>query len=133
VSTVNEDWLLPYYFNFMNFEGVGVHQYLLPGFPASHACVRLRMADAQYIYEWAKQWKLDETGRTVEKNGTPFMVFGEYDYEDPFPWQKLALDGESNNLTPDEIDIIRKFVERYMQDERNFKSIDKSEDLLAIK
>lgn len=133
VSTVNEDWLLPYYFNFMNFEGVGVHQYLLPGFPASHACVRLRMNDAQFIYEWAKQWELNKSGGTVEKNGTPFMVFGEYDYADPFPWQELALDGESNNLTPDEIEIIRKYVEQYKQDERNFKNINQSEDLLALK
>ncbi len=42
VSTVNDSWLMPYYFNFMNFEGVGVHQYSMPGYPASHACVRLK-------------------------------------------------------------------------------------------
>lgn len=133
VSTVNKDWLLPYYFNFMNFEGVGVHQYLLPGFPASHACVRLRMDDAQYIYEWAEQWELDKTGGIVEKNGTPFMVFGEYNYEAPFPWQKLEFDPKSNNLTPEEIKIIQKYVEEYKKDERNFKNVEESEDLLALK
>ena len=133
VSTVNEDWLLPYYFNFMNFEGVGVHQYLLPGFPASHACVRLRMDDAKYIYDWAEQWELDKKGRTVMVNGTPFMVFGEYDYEKPYPWLRLVSDENSNNLTPEEIEIIKKYVEDYMMDPRNFKQVEDSEDLLAAK
>lgn len=133
VSTVNEDWLLPYYFNFMNFEGVGVHQYLLPGFPASHACVRLRMDDAKYIYDWAKQWELDQKGRTVIKNGTPFMVFGEYDYESPFPWQGLASDENFNKLTPDEIDVITQYVEDYMKDPLNFVKDEESKDLLAAK
>lgn len=133
VSTVNKDWLLPYYFNFMNFEGVGVHQYLLPGFPASHACVRLRMNDAQYIYEWAEQWELDKKGRSVAKNGTPFMVFGEYDYKAPFPWQRMASEIKSNDLTPEEIEVISKYVEDYKKDPRNFEKVEESEDLLAAK
>ena len=76
VSTVDDAWLLPFYFNFMNFEGVGVHQYELPGYPASHACVRLDMDDAKYIYDWAQQWELTSNGKYIHKNGTPFMVYG---------------------------------------------------------
>ncbi len=133
VSTVNEDWLLPYYFNFMNFEGVGVHQYLLPGYPASHACVRLRMNDAQFIYDWAKQWELDKKGRIVAKNGTPFMVFGEYDYKAPFPWQRLASEVKSNDLTLEEIEVISKYVDDYLKDPRNFEKVEESKDLLAAK
>lgn len=133
VSTVNSSWILPYYFNFMNFEGVGVHQYLLPGFPASHACVRLDMEDAKYIYDWASQWRLDSRGRTVEKNGTPFMVFGEYDYtsETP-PWTLLASDSTANTLNPSELDTLKSYVQSYLNDPKNFE--DKEEeikDLLA--
>lgn len=120
ISTVNESWILPYYFNFMNFEGVGVHQYLLPGFPASHACVRLSMADAKYIYDWAHQWELDSAERVVVKNGTPFMVFGEYNYEEPAPWLHLVKDPSYNNLTNAEIQVLKGYVEEYFQDERNF-------------
>ncbi len=120
ISTVNEDWKLPYYFNFMNFEGVGVHQYLLPGFPASHACVRLPMEDAQFIYDWAKQWQLDPTGNKIIKHGTPFMVFGEYDYENPFPWLNLAKDPESNELATGELEVLKNYVRDYLEDERNF-------------
>ncbi len=121
VSTVNSSWILPYYFNFMNFEGVGVHQYLLPGFPASHACVRLHMEDAQYIYDWANQWQLDRAGREITKNGTPFMVFGEYDFEDLTPpWFDLEKNPGANDLNELEIETIQSYVKRYLEDEKNY-------------
>ena len=122
VSTVNEDWLLPYYFNFMNFEGVGTHEYSMPGYPASHACVRLRKEDAAYIYNWAEQWTLDDTGQKVLKNGTPFMVFGDYDFDGPVPWLDLAEDPKSNLLNTEEIKVLRGYVAEYERDERNFQS-----------
>lgn len=128
VSTVNPDWLLPYYFNFMNFEGVGVHQYVLPGYPASHACVRLRMEDAQYIYDWANMWELDRKGRVIQKNGTPFMVFGEYNYEDPYPWRKLATNPQFTDLNQEDLKILEQYVQMYKQDERNFGSEKESEE-----
>jgi hypothetical protein len=120
VSTVNSSWIMPYYFNFMNFEGVGVHQYLLPGFPASHACVRLDMADAMFIYDWAEQWKLDPTGSKVVKNGTPFMVFGDYDFEAEVPWMQLVEDPGANDLNEEELKVLEDYVRQYFEDERNF-------------
>lgn len=119
VSTVNSDWILPYYFNFMNFEGVGVHQYLLPGFPASHACVRLYMDDAMYIYEWADQWKLDPSGNKIIENGTAFIVIGEYDFVGKVPWLTLAEDPEFENLNKEELLMLRRFLAQYLQDDRN--------------
>jgi hypothetical protein len=132
VSTVNDDWILPYYFNFMNFEGVGVHQYLLPGFPASHACVRLDMEDAKYIYDWAKQWQLDPSGNTIVKNGTPFMVFGSFDHNKDAPWFELLSDPDSNNINEEELRTIERYVQEYMKDEKNFNNIKKNtEEVLA--
>lgn len=124
ISTVNQDWILPYYFNFMNFEGVGTHQYLLPGFPASHACVRLYMDDAKFIYDWARQWKLDPTGQRIVNNGTPFMVYGEYDYQNPFPWLQLSENPQSNFISDEEKAVLEKYVEEYFQDERNFYEVE---------
>ncbi len=132
ISTVNPDWLLPNYFNFMNFEGVGVHQYALPGYPASHACVRLRSEDSQFIYDWANQWKLDKTGRKIEKNGTPFMVFGEYDYENPFPWKKLGQDAKSNHLTEVELEILKQYSLEYIKNEKNFEDTKEESEFLAL-
>lgn len=132
ISTVNSDWILPYYFNFMNFEGVGVHQYLLPGFPASHACVRLDMEDAKFIYDWAKQWKLDKQGNTVVKNGTPFMVFGTYNYDGEAPWFNLFADPDSNLMSKEELETIKNYVANYMKDDRNFyEEEEELEDVLA--
>ncbi len=113
ISTVDDAWILPYYFNFMNFEGVGVHQYDLPGYPASHACVRLYMEDAQYIYDWAKQWELNSSGQKILIKGTPFMVFGAYDYKSEAPWLQLAADRSNNNLKDDEIAILKEYVAKY--------------------
>ena len=134
VSTVDDEWLLPYYFNFMNFEGVGVHQYSLPGYPASHACVRLYMEDAQYIYDWANQWELTSNGRSVHKNGTPFMVYGEYDYKADSPWLQLATDNKSNKLLDAELKTLQEYKMAYDKDEKNVRDFrDKEEDdLLAM-
>jgi len=120
ISTVDAAWKMPYYFNFMNFYGVGIHQYSLPGYPASHACVRAYKEDAQFIYDWAQQWKLNNSGQIIKKNGTPFMVFGEYDYENPYPWQELAIDKAANGLNETEMNSLKLYVKQYEENERNY-------------
>ena len=62
----------------MNERGVSFHLFDLPGYPASHACVRLLLRDAQWLYGWGEQWKLDETKRKVTTPGTPVVVLGTY-------------------------------------------------------
>lgn len=121
ISTVDESWIMPYYFNFMNFEGIGVHQYSMPGYPASHGCVRLYMDDAKYIFDWAEMWEMKNS--KVTRNGTPFMVFGEYDYDSEKPWYDLSQNMKANDLTQDEIDTLQRYVEEYQNDPRNFSEI----------
>jgi L,D-transpeptidase catalytic domain len=91
-STVNTEWLLPWYFNIDNKTGISFHQYELPGAPASHGCVRLLADDASWIYSWADQWTLSSDGRRVEANGTPVIVFGKYAYGYQPPWKLLVTD-----------------------------------------
>jgi hypothetical protein len=129
VSTVDSDWILPYYFNFMNYEGIGVHQYELPGYPASHGCVRLKMDDAKYIFDWASQWDLNRSSQKIIKNGTPFMVFGEYDYKEAAPWLELAKDSNANNLTATELNELTKYIAAYKKDPKNFDPITDDQDL----
>ncbi|MDT0686604.1 L,D-transpeptidase [Autumnicola psychrophila] len=126
VSTVNSDWILPYYFNFMNFEGVGVHQYNLPGFPASHACVRLYMEDSKFIYDWASMWELEDD--VIVQNGTPFMVFGEYNYDGPVPWLALSRDMGTNDLNEEELQTLKSYVSEYKKDPRNFREEEAGEE-----
>ncbi|MFZ1451498.1 MAG: L,D-transpeptidase, partial [Ferruginibacter sp.] len=80
ISTFNDEWELKWNFNIENKLGVGWHQYSLPGYPASHSCLRLQEKDARYLYEWADQWILDGK-EIVLANGTPVIVFGSYNFD----------------------------------------------------
>lgn len=89
-STDNADWLLQWYFNFINSRGVSFHQFDLPGHAASHACVRLLERDAQWLYGWGEQWTLTADARQVATPGSTVVILGAYDLTGPPPWQSLA-------------------------------------------
>jgi hypothetical protein len=95
-STDNEDWLLEWYFNFVNERGVSFHLFDLPGYPASHACVRLLLRDAQWLYGWGEQWSLDDSRREFIMPGTPVVILGVYPYGSPPAW--LSPDALSTPL-----------------------------------
>ena len=85
-STDNDAWLLEWYFNFINERGVSFHQFDLPGYPASHACVRLLQRDAMWLYEWGEQWTLDPADRRkIVTPGSPVWIVGACDYT-ARPW-----------------------------------------------
>ena len=84
-STDNEAWILEWYFNFINSRGISFHQFDLPGYAASHACVRLLQRDAEWLYGWGEQWKLDPTGRSVLQTGTPVLIQGTFEPKQ-MPW-----------------------------------------------
>lgn len=88
-STDNQDWLLLWYFNFINSRGVSFHQFDLPGHAASHACVRLLARDAQWLYGWGEQWTLTKDQREVATVGSTVVILGAYDFTAPPPWQSL--------------------------------------------
>jgi L,D-transpeptidase-like protein len=89
-STDNAAWFLPWYFNFHNERGVSFHQFDLPGYPASHACVRLLERDAMWLYEWGEQWTLEADTRRIATPGTPVLIIGTYVYAARPPWVDLA-------------------------------------------
>jgi len=103
-STDNAEWLLPWYVNFINESGVSFHQFALPGYPASHACVRLLLPDAKWIYDWAESWVLDDQRRNVLVYGTPVLVYDDYDYGKPGPWTRLAEDPQATTVTAAELE-----------------------------
>jgi hypothetical protein len=104
-STDNEDWLLEWYFNFVNERGVSFHLFDLPGYPASHACVRLLLRDAQWLYGWGEQWRLDDSRRNVTTRGTPVLILGTYPFGAPSAW--LSLDALSTPVTLPSGDVFR--------------------------
>lgn len=102
-STFNDEWDLRWNFNIANKLGVGWHQYSLPGYPASHSCLRLQEKDAHYLYDWADQWVLADK-ENVKVKGTPVIVFGSYDFAAPKPWLKLVDNPHALDLSVSEIE-----------------------------
>lgn len=101
ISTVDPTWIMDWYFNFENFQGASMHQYALPGYPASHACMRLYEEDAYWLYNWADQWILDHSKISVY--GTPIVIFGTYPFSGRKPWLLLADNNKSLEITSIEL------------------------------
>jgi hypothetical protein len=99
-STVDPDWYMPWYFNFGNREGLAFHAYSLPGYPASHGCIRLLERDAQWLFEWGQTWRLDSSGTRIVTPGTPVLIVGHYDFAAPPPWRSLMWLSGTVQLPP---------------------------------
>ena len=103
ISTFNDEWKLKWNFNIENKLGVGFHEYELPGYPASHSCLRLLEKDAKMLYEFADQWEL-ESAEKVKLKGTPVIVFGSYDFKNPKIWNTLPQDAEALSISDTELE-----------------------------
>lgn len=101
ISSVDDEWKLKWNFNFWNKGGVGWHEYQMPGYPASHSCVRMLESDAQFLYGWAQQWVRKDS--LLLAQGTPVLVFGKYPFGKGKPWWKLVKDPNALQLTEDNL------------------------------
>lgn len=110
ISTVDGDWKMPWYFNISNYGGIGMHQYTLPGYPASHSCVRLLEEDAIWIFNWADQWQLSKDETRILKHGTPVIVFGHYAYGERAPWMQLNVDPDATKINAEELEMINNYI-----------------------
>lgn len=110
ISTVNDEWKLNWNFNIANKEGVGWHEYDLPGYPASHSCLRLLASQAKWLYTWGEQWILDNKGQLLAK-GTPVIVYGEYPWGARRPWKNLLDSPDANTIAESEVtDNVKPFL-----------------------
>ena len=106
ISTVNEDWVMNWYFNIENYRGISIHEYAMPGYPASHACVRLKKEDATWFYNWAEQWKLSTDGQEILAYGTPVILYDSYDFDKPAPWELLADDPDVTKQSAEKVNEV---------------------------
>ena len=106
-STFNDEWDLKWNFNIENKLGVGFHQYEMPGYPASHSCLRLSEKDAKYLYEWADQWTIKGTDNILAQ-GTPVIVFGSYPFGNSKPWLALAQNKNALDISAEELENTTK-------------------------
>lgn len=103
ISTVNDEWILPWAFNIDNFNGISIHQFELPGYPASHSCARLLEKDAEWIYYWANQWILTNDGENIRAYGTPVIIYGKYNFRSAPPWKYLPENPDTLKIDPTEL------------------------------
>jgi lipoprotein-anchoring transpeptidase ErfK/SrfK len=106
-SSFNDEWDLKWNFNIINDSGIGFHLYSLPGYPASHSCLRLGAEDAQYLYNWADEWKVKGKSDVVAK-GTPVFVFGSYPFRQAKPWWQLLQNPHALDIS---VDVIKQLVD----------------------
>lgn len=119
-STVDDEWILNWNFNIHNTGGVGWHQYALPGYPASHSCLRLLDADAQWLYNWADQWVISNDKKTVKVKGTPVIVYGDYKFGAKGIWHQLVEDPTVTTISKSALEAI---VEPYLAEIFNQQTI----------
>ena len=120
VSTVNSKWILNWNFNISNFGGVGFHEYAMPGYPASHSCMRLLADDAKFLYYWAEQWIIKDKVEVAK--GTPVIIHGEYPYGGAKPWYDLVNNPDALRYNEDSMkDIVAPHLEKILkrQEQRN--------------
>lgn len=117
-STFNDEWELKWNFNIENKLGVGFHEYTLPGYPASHSCLRLEKSDAKFLYKWADEWILQDR-ENIKVKGTPVLVFGSYNFDAPKPWLQLIKDPKALNISEAEIvSQIKPFLQKILENQK---------------
>lgn len=117
-STFNDEWDLKWNFNIENKLGVGFHEYALPGYPASHSCLRLQENDAKYLYKFADEWILKDK-ENVKVKGTPVIVFGSYNFDAPKPWLELTKDPKVLDISETEIETQSKpFIQKILENQK---------------
>lgn len=81
-----EMWDMKWVMNFHDRRGIHMHQYDMPtGGPASHGCVRINDADAEWLFNWVDTWETNipnilncsaNKSCKVLKQGTMVLVLG---------------------------------------------------------
>ncbi|RMZ58769.1 murein L,D-transpeptidase [Chryseobacterium nematophagum] len=124
ISTVSTEWKLPYNVNIHNLGGIGWHQYDLPGYPASHSCLRLLLKDAEWLYSYADTWVLNPGGATTKAKGTAVMVFGDYKWGGRKPWRNLLNDPNANNISVEEMTkLLEPNIEKMLKEQENREKV----------
>ena len=93
LSSLDSTWVLPFTVNFHLYAGSALHQFEMPGRPVSHSCVRQFLSDADWLYHWVDQGKVDkERRRVIPMTGTPLIIIDVFDFtrKKGGPWLDLV-------------------------------------------
>lgn len=102
-SSLNDEWELPFTWNFHKYAGNAFHQFDMPGRPVSHSCVRQFRDDAMWLYSWGKGWQYDTSGTAIPLSGTPVIIIDIFDFSRKRggPWLELTSNRDGIVSLPD--------------------------------
>jgi hypothetical protein len=91
LSSLDSTWKMPYTWNIHRYAGSAFHKFDMPGYPASHSCLRQFMDDAKWLYGWGKGAKYDSNRVAIHLSGTPVLIIDHFDFRRPRtgPWVAL--------------------------------------------
>lgn len=91
LSSLDSNWVMHYYFNFHPDAGMALHQFEMPGYPASHSCLRMLESDAAWIYNWGQGSQKDSSGKIIRLSGTPLIIIDFYPFGAEYrPWMEIT-------------------------------------------
>ncbi len=79
-SSLDSTWVMPYTFNFHKYAGSAFHQFTMPGYAASHSCVRQFKDDAKWLFYWGERGKKDTSNQILHLTGTPVLILDVFDF-----------------------------------------------------
>ena len=109
-SSYDSTWIMPFTMNMHEF-GTAMHQFVMPGRPVSHSCLRQFMDDAEWIFNWGQLPVIDKN-RQIIKPGTPVIVLNRFDYSMKVggPWLYLKSNKSYYTKLPDKPMEVAKAV-----------------------
>ncbi|MBU3698811.1 MAG: L,D-transpeptidase [Candidatus Kapabacteria bacterium] len=93
ISSLNDEWKLPFTVNFHLQAGSAFHQFDMPGRPVSHSCIRQFIDDAEWLYRWVRVARKDTIRHTyISMSGTPVIILDVFNFarRRGGPWLELA-------------------------------------------
>jgi hypothetical protein len=122
-SSVKDEWILKWNVNIFNEGGVGFHEYDMPGYPASHSCMRLSAFDAEYLYGWVDEWIMDGDNKIVA-HGTPVIIFGNYPFGSPKPWRALLQNPKALYISTNELQsLVKPNLQQIINEQQKLKAV----------
>lgn len=102
-SSLDSNWIMPFTWNFHSQAGSAFHQFVMPGRPVSHSCVRQFIDDAEWLFSWGEGRKNDSLGKSKPFSGTPVLIVDIFDFSRPKygPWLDLISNKDGLIHLPD--------------------------------
>ena len=103
LSSLDSTWKMPYTWNIHRFAGSAFHKFDMPGYPASHSCLRQFMDDAKWLFKWGEGAKYDTNRVAIHLSGTPVLIIDHFDFRRPRtgPWVALRSNKDTILELPD--------------------------------